>query len=273
VVMDHGHPADMPYANARPRASQSALNQVFTYCEQDEKCHAAYPDIREEWQAVIDRLAKGPVVTSLTASDGTTPVRVDMEGFEYAIYDLLYKAGTYTQIPILIHALATQEDWTSIVKSYAEQHGSGQPEPLLLMREVITCFEPGSLFLPDEIARLNPPSIFRDMDVITAQAEQKICASLPKPDPSLIYPPGRFAPLSALMLNSLLDPIFPPANMDPILKEFTLSRVITEPTEGHDTSASECRWDIVAQYIEQGSVYGIEVSCLQKMKPSFVISD
>jgi pimeloyl-ACP methyl ester carboxylesterase len=272
VVMDHGHPLDLPYAPSRPRATQSALGQVFTYCEQDEKCHAAYPDIRGDWKAVLDRLAKGPVVISWTPPGATTPVQVDKDGIADGKYNLLYLSGTYAQIPFLIHTLATNEDWAPILKRYNEHYGrSGQAEPLLLMKEVITCFEPAPSWQPDEISRLNPGSIFRDLAVKLAQNQQKICAALPKPDPFLIYGPGKPAPLSALMLNSLLDPIFPPTNMDLALKEFTKSRVITEPTEGHNTTFSGCRWDIIAQYIQQGSVDGLDTSCLQNIKPTFVV--
>jgi hypothetical protein len=81
-------------------------------------------------------------------------------------------------------------------------------------------------------------------------------------------------PLSALMLNSLLDPIFPPSDMDLALKEFTKSRVITGPTEGHEPYVQhQCRRDIMAQYIEQGSVDGLDISCMAKQKPSFVIGN
>jgi hypothetical protein len=93
---------------------------------------------------------------------------------------------------------------------------------------------------------------------------------LPEPDPSLIYGPGKPVPLSALMFNSLIDPQNPPSNMDLALKEFTESRVVVEPTEGHDTSGSYCRWHLVAQYIQQGSVDGLDTSCMERIKPSFV---
>jgi hypothetical protein len=49
--------------------------------------------------------------------------------------------------------------------------------------------------------------------------------------------------------------------------------VVTEPTEGHDTSGSACRWGIVAQYIEQGSADGLDTSCMEQQKPSFVIGN
>ena len=99
---------------------------------------------------------------------------------------------------------------------------------------------------------------------------QKICAALPKPDPSLIYGPGKPLPLSALMLNSLIDPQNPPSNEELARKEFTKSRVVVEPTEGHNTTFSGCRWEIIAQYIQAGSVDGLDVSCMAKQKPSFV---
>jgi pimeloyl-ACP methyl ester carboxylesterase len=272
VVMDHGHPADSPFAQALPRASQSALDQVFTYCEQDEKCQAAYPSIRSDWKIILDRLAKGPVVTSYMPTGATASVSVTLADLAPSAYNSLY-AGTYSQIPLVAHELATHEDWTAILKSTSEQSSSSS-EPVPLMFYMINCFEPASGFQPEEIARLNSGSIFRDMEVEVAQSMQKICASLPKPDPSLIYTSGKPVPLSALMLNSLLDPIFPPSDMDPALQEFTRSRVITEPTEGHEPFVQhQCRWDIMAQYIQQGSVDGLDVSCLEKQKPSFVIGN
>jgi hypothetical protein len=147
---------------------------------------------------------------------------------------------------------------------------SSQPEGVLLMQETIFCFEPAWGFQPDEIARLNPDSYYRDMEVKIARELQKICAALPKPDSSLIYAPGKPLPLSALMLNSLIDPQNPPANMQLALKEFTESRMVVEPTEGHETTGSACRWGIIAQYIQQGSVVGLDISCMEKQKPSFV---
>ncbi len=271
VVMDHGHPADLPYAQMLPRATQSALDQVLAYCEQDEKCHAAYPDIRGDWKTVLDRLTKGPVVTSYVPPGATAPVSVTLDHLGHSVYNALF-AGTYYQLPSAIHEFATHEDWTPIIKSTNGQSGSNNDlEPLMFY--MISCFEPAAGYQPEEIARLNPDPMFRDWIVKIAQNTEKICATLPKPDPSLIYGPGKPVSLSALMLNSLLDPVFPPSYMDLALKEFTQSRVITEPTEGHEPSGLMCRWDIIAQYIQQGSVDGLDTSCMANQKPSFVIAN
>jgi pimeloyl-ACP methyl ester carboxylesterase len=216
VVIDHGTALDLPLTIARPRSVQSALDQVFTYCEQDEKCHAAYPDIRGDWQAILDRLSKGPVVTRFTVPGETKPYQVSKDELIASALNLLYNSGTYTTIPNSVHTLATTVDWTPLVeKSYNTQQSTGeQANGILLMAYMVECFEPWWGHDVAEIDRLNQGSFYREVEVKGAQSMQKICEALPKPDPSLIYPPGKPVPLSALMLNSLLDPQNPPSNMD-----------------------------------------------------------
>ena len=271
VVLDHGTALDLPFRYMLPRASQSALDQVFTYCEQDEKCHATYPDIRSDWKEVFDRLAKGPVTTSFIASGYDTPATISLEGLAEGLHQFMYN-GSYGEIPFLIHTLATNEDWTSIAKSYYEQHGSGSSNnDLLLMQYMIFCFEPAWGTQPDQAAQFSSGSYYLTQEVQILQSQQKICDALPKPDPSLIYGPGKTAPLSALMFNSLLDPQNPPSNMDVALQEFTKSQVVVEPTEGHEPFVNhECRWDIIARYIEKGSADGLDTSCMKNQKPSFI---
>ena len=276
AVLNHGTALDLPFFQAEPRASQSAMDMIFTYCEQDEKCHAAYPDIRGDWKKVLDRLARGPVLTSYTLPGENHPAQMDMEEFVRSAHSGLMEPGGYAIIPYAIHALATSEDWTPILMSLNEQNGQSEPAEnrFKLINSMIPCFEPGWGIDPDTIARLNPDSYYRDEVVKNAKLNQKICAALPKPDPSLIFGPGKPVPLSALILNSLLDPQNPPSNMDLALKEFTKSRIIVEPTEGHiNTQNSICKWGIIAQYIEQGSVDGLDISCMEDQKPSFVTGD
>jgi pimeloyl-ACP methyl ester carboxylesterase len=273
AVLDHGTALDVPFAQAMPRASQSALDQIFTLCEQDEKCHAAYPDIRGDWKSILNRLAKGPVVTSYTPDGATAPMQVTLDAIAQGAHSLLYKSGGYAMLPSLIHTLAATEDWTQVVKSFDQQQGGGQANNFQLMSQMIFCFEPAWGFQADTIARLNPDSYYREVEVKNAQTQQKICAALPKPDPAVIYGSGKPVPVSALMLNSRIDPQNPPDNMEPALKEFTQSRMIIEPTEGHETTLTGCRWNIVTQYIQQGSASALDISCIEKQQPSFLVGN
>jgi hypothetical protein len=274
VVMDHGTALDLPFWEIMPRASQYALDQVLAYCELDEKCHAAYPDIRRDWKTVLERLAEGPVTLDYIPPGADAPVAVTMDDFVVAIHDLMYKSGTYVYIPSVVHALAANEDWTPIAKNFSAQHPGGEGDKsFLLMKYMIFCFEPAWGIPAIDVARFSPGSYYLGTATESIQFNQKICSALPKPDASQIYDPGKPVPLSALMLASLIDPQNPPFHTDLALMEFTKSRLVVEPTEGHDTSASPCRWSIVTQYIEQGSVDGLDISCMENQKPAFVIED
>jgi pimeloyl-ACP methyl ester carboxylesterase len=270
AVLDHGASLDTPYYLNLPGAFQSALNQIFTYCEQDEKCRAAFPDILGDWNTILNRLSKGPVTTSYTPAGSTTAEVWDTTMLVTTIYNLMFLSGTYIKIPFMIHSFATNQDWTEIVRNYEEQYGNARPDTeLLVMFNMIFCFEPAWGGQLDDIAKLNLDPNILDIVINLVKTQQKICAALPKPEPSSIYGPGKPLPISVLMLNSLIDPQFPPSSMDLALKEFTKSRVVVEPTEGHDPSYSACRWSIIAQYIQQGSVDGLDISCMEKQKPFF----
>ncbi len=272
AVLDHGTALDVPFAQAEPRASQSALEQTLAACEQDEACSAAFPQIRAEWQAVLARVSDGPVFTSYTAPGATAPSEVSLDVLANAMHSLLFKSGGYSVIPGLIHQLASLEDWTPVVQSVSEQYGgSSAAGAFELMPNIIMCFEPAWGFDPEQIARANPDAYNREYWARSAQVTQKICAALPQPDPSLIYPPASPAPISVLMFNSTLDPQNPPSNMEPALKEFTKSRMLVETAVGHETAGSGCRWDVIAEYIEEGSVDDLITACMENQKPVFAV--
>jgi pimeloyl-ACP methyl ester carboxylesterase len=272
AVAEHGNALDLPLYPTFPRAAQAALDQLFLYCEQDENCHAAYPGMPGDWKVVMNRLSRGPVTTNYTPPDGSQPISVRKADFESGVYQLLYE-GNYSQIPFVIHTLATNEDWTPVVMSLSEHLGSGDAEPFLFMKHMIDCFEPAEVFGKVGNDPLDTASFYYDAFLYDAQFWQKICTALPKPDSSLIYGPGKSIPFSMLLFNSRLDPIFPPSSMEPALKEFTKSQIVAEPTEGHYTSNSYCHWHIIAQYIEQGSTDGLDTSCLENIKPYFITGD
>ncbi|HEY5901970.1 MAG TPA: alpha/beta fold hydrolase [Anaerolineales bacterium] len=275
VVMDHGTALDLPFRYVLPRASQSALDQIFAFCAQDERCSAAYPDLRGDWKQVLDRLAEGPVVTSFIPPGTDEVDTVTKQEIVVAMHQLMYWSGTYSQIPFLVHTLATTEDWTPIVEGFSQQYsGSGEDsDGILLMLNMIFCFEPAWGTQSGEASRYSPGSYYTAEEEEMLKGQRKLCAALPQPDPALIYPPGKPVALSALMLNSVLDPQNPPSNMDLALNEFTESRVLTERTEGHDTSGSSCRWGVITQYIRLGSVHELDASCMDKQKPAFLIMD
>jgi pimeloyl-ACP methyl ester carboxylesterase len=61
-VIPPGFRVPLPF----PHTVQKSMEGLFDRCATDEKCRAAFPRLREEFQAVLDRLAKAPVIFKLT---------------------------------------------------------------------------------------------------------------------------------------------------------------------------------------------------------------
>jgi pimeloyl-ACP methyl ester carboxylesterase len=274
VVLDHGTSLDLPFFQELPRASQSALESTFSLCERTADCQAAFPNLRSEWEAVLARLDQGPVVTSFIPPEEKEPFQVTRDDVTSFVHTQL-REGNYSIIPYMIHRLASTPDWTEIVRSVAEQNPSaGGESDFLLMRNIVMCFEPAWGVNPDEIARLNQGAYNLEPLLRDDQVQEKLCHALPQPDPALIYPTGKPMPINTLIFNGQLDPQNPPENMAPALKEFTLSRQVVEPNLGHLTPTSGCRWDLVTEFIQQGSAENLDVSCItQETKVLFVTGD
>ncbi len=152
------------------------------------------------------------------------------------------------------------------MKSVAATQGSSSigGSDFLLMKNIIMCFEPAWGVNPEEIARLNAGTYNLTPLLQEDQVQEKLCNALPKPDPALIYPAGKPVPINTLIFNGQLDPQNPPENMAPALQEFTLSRQVIEPTLGHLTPIGGCRWDLVDEFIQQGSAENLDLSCIEK---------
>lgn len=100
------------------------------------------------------------------------------------------------------------------------------------MPSMIDCFEPAEVW-GTVASQPDTSSFYYDYYMMEASHWQKICPVLPKPEPALIYQPGRPQQSSVLLINSYLDPYFSPESMDLALKEFTKSRLVAEPTDGY----------------------------------------
>ncbi|WP_235982951.1 alpha/beta fold hydrolase [Kordia aestuariivivens] len=82
----------------------NTLRKVFTGCEADPNCKAAYPDLEKMYYEVIAALEKEPITVAvdenLIASGGFT---FNAEDFKIAIHQALYNKQLVEMIPLLIY--------------------------------------------------------------------------------------------------------------------------------------------------------------------------
>lgn len=90
-----------------PGIASDALNSVFDDCAADEACNAAFPNLREVWLDVLERVDEEPV--TITAEDMFTgeqyPVLVDRVNLGFWAWRITYSHTNYSSIPQIVYQL------------------------------------------------------------------------------------------------------------------------------------------------------------------------
>lgn len=98
----------LPFA----KGAQHAMDHLINDCAADAACRAAFPNLREEFRSVLDRMGKEPVSVELINPFTRRPRRVTLERGVFAerLRLMLYGSATARIVPLLIHR-AYQDDF------------------------------------------------------------------------------------------------------------------------------------------------------------------
>lgn len=143
------------------------------------------------------------------------------------------------------------------------------------MERVIRCGEKWAAFDPDAVARLSEGSYLKGWDVSLAQNQALSCRYTPRGEMLEGMDPQTGSQVPVLVMNSDIDPIDPPENMVGAKALWPNSLSLVLPYHGHslsDYEAIACMWSIQSQFIQNGSVDGLDTGCLNKIQPlAFVV--
>ena len=187
---------------------------------------------------------------------------VTAEVLAFAIRFLSYSSQTQAMLPLLVHEavslgqpgrLATQA--MLIGGALSEQISRG-------MELSVTCSEDVP-YLETDAASADTLLGATFHEVIRAS-----CEAWPRGE----VPPDFHAPVTAqvpvLMLAGARDPVTPPEYATATAAHFPNSRVLIAPGQGHSVSTHPCLRDITADFIEQGSLQGLDTACVRQIAPA-----
>jgi len=268
VFLGGGSLLDIPVFERWAANGQRALDRIFDLCQADSACHAAYPNLREEFSALMTRLATDPVtVTFADKSLGSATLTPD---YLAPVIRLMTKnAKNDAALPLLIHRAYAENDWDGF-RQFIEANGNYEWWGDQVMERVIRCGEKWAAFDPAEVARLSAGSYLKGFDVWLAQAQAAACQYTPlgvMPEGARPQP-GSQVPM--LIINGDLDPIDPPENMAGAKDLFPNSVALALPYQGHswsDYAAVTCMGSIQAEFIQTGSAQGLHTDCLKNLQP------
>ena len=162
-----------PIDIARPlpfaKTEQTALEKMFDACAGDVACHAAFPDLREEFRQMSARLSSGSVRVTVQGQTGDVPL--DRGRVAEWFRSKLYRPYSSTTLAWMIHR-AFLGDWKPISEGILSDASDASPFSFGLFF-AITCSEDIPFIREDEVARETEGTFLGDYRVREQQAACK----------------------------------------------------------------------------------------------------
>ena len=258
---DQFMPGDFAVQNER------ALQGVLSECYADEACNKAFPKLKDEVQAVLARLIKGPVEVEVEKPQTKERVKVKLNRdlAAEAIRYMLYHPVPAGRVPLMIHT-AAQNNWVPLANAALAYRrdlvGTGSNGMYLS----VTCAEDLPFVKAGEGERMSENTFLGDYRI---RQQREACALWPRADVEGDYATPTRSDVPVLILTGEWDPVTPPAHGDRVAKTLTNSLHIVVPSGAHALGGLEnidCIKRINGEFLDRGTAKGIDTSCVNTIK-------
>jgi pimeloyl-ACP methyl ester carboxylesterase len=249
------------------RDAQAALDGLFTRCQADAGCHAAFPHLSEEFATVSARLAQGPVdVSAINPDNGEKfTFHFSKSGFAQTVRYMLYIPLTAALLPLDVHLAASGNfaPFASTAVQFAHQL-SDSSDGLYL-----------SVMCPEEVRQI------RSQDIVAATSgtflgdfrirqQQAACTEWPVVEvPADLADPVK-SPVPTLLIDGQLDPVTPVYRAEQALRTLPNGRLLVLRGGGHGLNGMknvDCIDRLTARFIVAGTNHGFDASCASTVAP------
>lgn len=253
--------------------NERALQGIIAECAGDEACNKAFPNLREETRALLERLMKGPIEVEVSVPSSapgpgaasTAKIKLSRDLAAEAIRYMLYSPQSAGRVPLFIH-LAAQGNFAPLAESallYRRRIVSTGSNGLYLS---ITCAEDLPWIKPGEGERLSANTFLGDYRL---RQQREACSLWPRATISKDYSEPTKGDAPVLILTGEWDPVTPPAHGDAVAKHLTSSLHVVVPHGAHGLGGlqgSDCILRVMAAFVESGTTKGLDISCVKDIK-------
>jgi len=252
----------LPFA----KGIQAAAEGVIALCEADRACHTAYPELRQQYRAIVARLGEAAARFDVRNQH----VTLSKEMFVSKLRNVLYVPQFVSVFPLIVQR-AYAGDWTP----YA---GAVMQLAALLEGSVARGASFSAICAEDvpaiTAALVQSETAGTDLGDSQARRYQEYCkawgtaGSVPKD----FYAPVR-SKVPALLISGAIDPGTPPAFAAETAKSLPNGRLITIREGTHGTGAA-CVDGLITDFVNRGSAKDLDASCVDRihLPPFFVDS-
>ncbi len=262
VILDSVTPVDWELGPENAVNGQRAMELIFERCSADPACRESFPNVQEEFHKLLADLEQHPAEVTLphpTTGEMVT-MKLTRQKAAAAFQILSYSPETVAYIPLLVHQTVSRGDYNLLTAQYLLVSGSLNQSIYAGLYLSVLCAEDVP-FYPENSA--SAESYLSDPTGEMA----KQCALWPHAQIS----PEEKKPVSSdiptLLLSGEADPITPPSNAEKAAKNLSNDLNLVVAGIGHNVIYRGCIPRIVTDFIESGSIAGLDTACVQEIHP------
>lgn len=272
VVIDGVAPPDMFLPLHVARDAQRALDRLFADCRADAACARAFPALAADTAALFARLERDRPVVRVVHPRTGQPLETPLSRRDAAlvVFRALYMPEVASLLPkVLTDASAGNYQGLFALAFQGAPEGDHR-DMALGMHLSVTCAEDIPRITPEAKAAADAAGF---LGSAMFDAQYASCRFWPRGDiPESYYAPVR-SEKPVLVLSGADDPVTPPTWGDKVAADLPNSKHIVVPGAGHNTLGRGCVPMLIATFLADASVQGLDPSCLQTLdRPPFFVT-
>jgi len=236
---------------------QQALDLFFERCEADQACSSTYPDLRSEFEALSGVLDEAPVEVTLPHPITGKPLQftVTQTALANIVFNTLYVPDLVAMLPLAIHLAYTETNYAPLI-TQAYMVDAGIYDGMFYS---VACTEDAPfLSLSDDDEALFGSS---------AQYFAEVCEAWRQGEPAQVLRELVASDVPVLMFSGAADPITPPWHAEKLAGSLGNSLHLVFEGMGHGNANTECGTRIMKNFIESGSIVGLDTACVDQVEP------
>jgi pimeloyl-ACP methyl ester carboxylesterase len=256
-------PLDVMTPLTMARSAQAGIDNLFEACAAESACKAAFPNLREEFHQVVERLDTGQVRVAIPGRSGTFPLHRGRV-MEW-VRSMNYRPSSAPELPWKIHQ-AYLGNFVPIAEAVlANARGADAALSFGLLFS-ITCNDDVAFMREENIVRETRGTFLGDY---RARQQQFACRQWPE----VSYPPDYRTPVRSsvptLFVSGDLDGATPLWMTERAARGFSNRLEVVLGGKGH-TDVSDCIPGLYEQFVRSGQTRGLDVSaCKPEPRPPF----
>lgn len=240
---------------------QRALELFFARCEADAACHSTFPDLKSEFDAILQRVEASPRDITITHPIAGKPFELTLTRTTFAsiIFNTLYVPDLVAMLPLAIHQAYAAEDYAPLItQTYLVNSGIYDG-----MFYAVACTEDAPLISLEELDQQSDESLFTG----NAKTFLEVCAVWPQSEPPQVVHDPVSSDVPVLILSGGTDPITPPHHAEQLAGSLDNELHLIFDGMGHGNSSNQCAAKILDRFVESASINDLETDCVKTIEP------